>query len=77
MWNFAELRLQLFTCHRENFEISHAANVLEAKVSDLRTPAEKERVESQHGGDVANADVTDVNTPETEDNNDEKDTKEH
>ena len=51
--------------------------MLEAKVSDLRTPAEKERVESQHGGDVANADVTDVDTPETEDNDDEKYTKEH
>ena len=50
--------------------------MLEAKVSDLRTPAEKERVESQHGGDVANADVTDVDTPETEDNDDEKYTKE-
>ena len=43
--------------------------MLEAKVSDLRTPAEEERVESQHGGDVAHADVT----PETEDTNHEKD----
>ena len=64
---------QLFTCYGENFEIPHAANVLEAKVSDLRTPAEEEGVESQHGGDVAHADVTYVDTPETEDTDDEKD----
>ena len=43
--------------------------MLEAKVSDLRTPAEKEGMESQHGRDVAHADVT----PETEDTNHEKD----
>ena len=40
--------------------------MLETKVSDLRTPAEKERVESQHGGDIAHPYVTDVDTPETQ-----------
>ena len=60
------LRLVLFTCHREYFEVPHAADVLETKVSDLRTPAEEERVESQHGGDITHPYVTDVDTPETE-----------
>ena len=36
--------------------------MLEAEVSDLRTPAEEERSEGQHGGDVAHPDVADVNT---------------
>ena len=58
------LRLVLFTCHREYFEVPHAADVLEAKVTDLRTPAQEEGVQRQHGGDVADTDVTDVDTPE-------------
>ena len=42
--------------------------MLEAKVPDLRTPAEEEGVEGEHGGDVAHADVADVDAPD--DNND-------
>ena len=53
----------LCTCHRENFEVSHSADVLESKVPDLRTPPKEERMKSQHGGDVAHSDVTDVDTP--------------
>ena len=37
--------------------------MLEAKVPDLRTPAEEEGVEGEHRGDVAHADVADVDAP--------------
>ena len=61
--NLGEFLLLLFTCHGENFEVPHAADVLEAKVPDLGTPAEEEGVQRQHGGDVAHANVADVDTP--------------
>ena len=55
--------LQSLTCHGQNSEVPHPTDVLEAEVSDLRTPAEEERSQGQHGGDVAHPDVADVNTP--------------
>ena len=52
------------TCNRKNPHISHAANVLKSKISDLWTPPQKQRAQCQHGGDVANTNITNVNTSE-------------
>lgn len=38
--------------------------MLDAEVSNLRTPPQEQRTEGQHGGDVAYTDVRDVYTPE-------------
>ena len=56
--------LENHTCYWKYSDIPHSADVLKAKVSDLRAPPEEERGEGQHGGDVANANVTDVDTSE-------------
>ena len=58
--------MEILTRQREHLKVPHRAQVLQTKVTHLRTPAQEKGGQGQHRGNVTHTDVGDVDAPGTE-----------